>query len=154
MNKEGSVDLTDTSVATPAGGWERLILYLSVYALTVALTGLLWPRPVILTMAFALFSVLLLWRWHSRSDVAYFCLAMLLGPLGEFVAVGFGAWEYSRPWVNIPIWLPLAYGITGLFLYRIAGWLLQFGLLHSVALSAEPLRVPASKQSCAECRCQ
>ena len=105
--------------------WQRLALYLSIYALTIILASLLWPRPAALTLAYVLFSILLLWQWHSRSEVAYFTLAAFLGPLGEFVAVSFGAWEYSLPWVKIPIWLPFAYGITGLFLNKIAGLLLQ-----------------------------
>ena len=72
-----------------------------------------------------LLSILLLRQWHSRSEVAYFTLAAFLGPLVEFVAVSFGAWEDLLPWVNIPIWLPFAHGITGLFLNKIAGLLLQ-----------------------------
>jgi len=104
--------------------WERLALYLSVYALTVLLTCLLWQRPSTLALAYALISILLLARWHSRSEVAYFCLAALLGPAGEFVAVGFGAWHYSLPLLKIPVWLPLAYGISGLFLNKVAGLLI------------------------------
>jgi hypothetical protein len=118
-------DLTDPSnTSHPGRTWQRLILYLSIYALTIILASLLWQHPATLTLAYALLSLLLLLQWHSRSEVVYFGLAALLGPLGEFVAVSFGAWEYSLPWVNIPIWLPLAWGIAGLFLNKIAGLLL------------------------------
>jgi hypothetical protein len=118
-------DLTDPSnTSLPGRTWQRLVLYLSIYALTIILASLLWQHPVTLTLAYGLLSLLLLMQWHSRSEVVYFGLAALLGPLGEFVAVSFGAWEYSLPWVNIPIWLPLAWGIAGLFLNKIAGLLL------------------------------
>jgi len=117
---------TDQSNTSLSGRtWQRLVLYLSIYALTVILASLLWSRPVALTLAYVLLSTLLLWQWHSRSEVAYFTLAAFLGPLGELVAVSYGAWEYSLPWVKIPIWLPFAYGMTGLFLNKIAGLLLQ-----------------------------
>ena len=126
MHTEIDPHATDKSNTSLSGRtWQRLALYLSIYALTIILASLLWPRPAALTLAYVLLSILLLRQWHSRSEVAYFTLAAFLGPLGEFVAVSFGAWEYSLPWVNIPIWLPFAYGITGLFLNKIASLLLQ-----------------------------
>ena len=120
--------------------WQRLALYLSIYALTIMLASLLWRRPAALTLAYVLLSILLLWRWHSRSEVAYFTLAAFLGPLGEFVAVSFGAWEYSLPWVNIPIWLPFAYGLSGLSLHKIASLLLQIKSSSAPDNSMEPPR--------------
>ena len=124
MKTKTHPDLTDPSnTSLPGRTWQRLVLYLSSYALTIILASLLWQHPVTLTLAYGLLSLLLLMQWHSRSEVVYFGLAALLGPLGEFVAVSFGAWEYSLPWVNIPIWLPLAWGIAGLILNKIAGLL-------------------------------
>lgn len=124
--------------------WGRLAIYLSIYALTVLLTGLLWQRPTTLALAYALVLLVLLWRSHSRADLAYFGLAAVLGPVGEFVAVGFGAWEYSLPLVRIPLWLPLAYGIVGLGLSKVVGLLLQLQLRSGSSNLTEPLqRAPA-----------
>jgi hypothetical protein len=103
----------------------RAIAYLAIYALTIGLASLLWPRPVTLTLTYGLLSALLLWRWHAFSDLLYFALPAILGPMGEFVAVGFGAWEYSLPLLNIPVWLPLAWGISGLCLKKIADLLME-----------------------------
>ncbi len=151
MHTKTAADLTHPS--NPGLGWRmwgRLALYLSIYALTVLLTSLLWQRPTTLTLAYALILLVLLWRSHSRSDLAYFGLAALLGPVGEFVAVGFGAWEYSLPLVRIPIWLPLAYGIVGLGLSKVAGLLLQIKphsassvSTHSLQCAARPSRLAA-----------
>lgn len=144
MRTRMAADLTHPSNPGLLGRtWERLALYLSIYGLTVLLTSLLWQRPATLTLAYALISLLLLWRSHSRSEVAYFGLAALLGPVGEFVAVGFGAWEYSLPLVRIPIWLPLAYGIVGLGLYKVAGLLLQIKPRSESGNSMEPLQCAA-----------
>jgi hypothetical protein len=96
----------------------KVVAYVPIYALCVGLACLLWQRPLVLTLAYGLLSVFVLWRWHSRSDVLYFALAAVLGSLGEFIAVGFGAWEYSRPWINIPMWLPPAWGIACLYLKK------------------------------------
>lgn len=57
-------------------------------------------------------------RWHSSSDVGFFVLAAILGPLGEIVCILFGAWRYALHWIDIPIWLPIAWGIAGLYLKK------------------------------------
>ena len=98
-----------------------LFAYIAIYALTIGLASLLWQRPVALTLTYVLLSALLLWRWHAFSDLLYFALPAILGPIGEFVAVGFGAWEYTLPLLNIPVWLPLAWGISGLCLKKNRG---------------------------------
>lgn len=131
--------------SAPGRPWERLSLYLSIFALTVLLTSLLWRRPGALTTSLALVSALLLWRWHSRAEVAYFALSTFLGPMGELVAVRFGAWEYSLPLVILPIWLPLAYGISGLFLYKIVNLILQLHPKSTCGLPVEPARLCARK---------
>ena len=114
----------------------RLFAYIAIYALTIVLVSLLWQRPVTLTLTYGLLSALLLWRWHAFSDVLYFALPAILGPIGEFVAVGFGAWEYSLPLLNIPVWLPLAWGISGLCLKKIADILMEAkaGAAHNKSL--------------------
>ncbi len=57
-------------------------------------------------------------RWHSRSDVLFFSLAAVMGPLGESVAVHLGAWQYTLPWAGIPLWLPLGWGVAALYLKK------------------------------------
>ena len=139
MQTKTEPDLTDRSnTSLPGLKWQRLVLYLSIYALTTILASLLWQHPATLTLTYGLLSLMLLLQWHSRSEVAYFGLAALLGPLGEFVAVSFGAWEYSLPWVKIPIWLPLAWGIAGLILNKIVGLLLQIKPRSASNNSLEP----------------
>jgi hypothetical protein len=103
----------------------RAISYIAIYAFTIALTSLLWQRPLLLTLAYVLLSSLLLWRWHAFADVLYFTLPAILGPLGEIVPITFGAWEYALPILKIPLWLPLAWGISGLCMKKIADMLME-----------------------------
>jgi hypothetical protein len=81
-------------------------------------------------------SIMLL-RWHTRSDIAYFFLAFVLGPAGEFVAIHYGAWRYAEPAILIPIWLPFAWGISGLFLKKATEALSGVGRIepHNTALN-------------------
>ena len=96
----------------------RALLYFPFYVLTFALASVLWERPLLLAGCYLAMSVFMLWRWHRPSDLAYFFLALALGPLGEMAAVSRGAWTYAQPAFLVPLWLPLAWGISGLFLKK------------------------------------
>ncbi len=98
----------------------RALSYLPLYMLCFGLASALWRSPGILAACYVVMSCFMLLRWHTRSDLAYFFLALALGPLGELVAVHYGAWKYAAPapTLLIPIWLPLAWGISGLFLKK------------------------------------
>jgi hypothetical protein len=98
--------------------WIRALGYFPIYVVLIGLAAGLWPRPVLLTGCYAVFAAGMLTRWHGSSDVGFFCLAAILGPLGEVVCIRAGAWEYAQPWGDIPIWLPLAWGIAGLYLKK------------------------------------
>jgi hypothetical protein len=69
----------------------------------------------------------MLCRWHSRSDLIFYFVAFSLGPAGEVVAVYCGAWEYSKPFYLIPIWLPFLWGIAALFMKKISETFITVG---------------------------
>ena len=97
----------------------KIAALLSIYALCIVLASLLWSSPVILSGCFLLIGVLMLYRWHSKTDLLFFSVAFLVGPLGEAIAVRSGAWTYSKPIFLIPLWLPLLWGIAGLFIKKL-----------------------------------
>lgn len=106
--------------------WRVVLLQLlPAYLACVLAAGLLWQRPRTLLLVYCLLSVILLWRWHTRSDLFFFFVPCVLGPLGELVAVKLGAWSYPEPNGVLPIWLPLAWGIAMLFMKRTAETLLD-----------------------------
>lgn len=94
--------------------------YLPLYLACAALAGLLWRRPVVLTLCYAALSAGLLLRWHSRRDLVYYFVPFVLGPAGEALAVSLGAWAYPPPARFLPLWLPFAWGIAMLFMHRVA----------------------------------
>ena len=95
-------------------------IQIGIYALCVMLAGFLWHRQGVLAVCYLFISILMLYRWHTRSDLSFYFVAFLLGPLGEIVAVYFGAWRYSEPFYLIPIWLPFLWGIAALFMKKIS----------------------------------
>ena len=98
---------------------KQIAALLLTYALCIALASFLWSHPIILSACLVLIGVFMLRRWHSKADLLFYSVAFLLGPLGEAIAVRSGAWSYSKPSFLIPLWLPLLWGIVGLFLKKL-----------------------------------
>ena len=104
---------------------KELAFEIGLYALCIVLVGSLWHKPVILTICYVLISILVLAKWHSKSDLLFYFITFALGPLGESVAIYRGAWEYSKPLYLIPSWLPFLWGICALFLKNISETILK-----------------------------
>lgn len=97
-----------------------LIAEISIYVLTVILVSLLWQRPFILCLCCLLMSSIMLYRWHSGSDVVFYFVAFVFGSAADMIAASFGAWRYTEPLYLIPIWLPPLWGIAALLLKKIS----------------------------------
>src|SRR5512134_459191 len=98
---------------------QQIAALLSIYVLCIVLTCLLWPSPIILSGCLLSIGVSMLIRWHSRTDLLFYFVAFVVGPLGEAFAVRSGAWTYAKPIFLIPLWLPLLWGIAALFLKKL-----------------------------------
>jgi hypothetical protein len=103
----------------------ELTFELGLYALCIVLVCLLWPKPVLLTICYIALSIVALTKWHTKADLLFYFVTFILGPMGESVAIYFGAWKYSKPLYLIPIWLPLLWGICALFMKNISETLLR-----------------------------
>ena len=101
-----------------------MVIPLAIYAVCVALASGLWNHPALLTGCYVVISVMLLGRWHTASDIIFYAVAFILGPLGEFVATLSGAWNYARPYYFIPTWLPFLWGIAILVMKNLSETLL------------------------------
>jgi hypothetical protein len=106
---------------------KELVFEFGVYILCIVLVGTLWHKPVILTSCYVLLSIVVLVKWHTKSDLLFYFMTFILGPIGESVAIYLGAWEYSKPFYLIPSWLPFLWGICALFLKNISETILKIG---------------------------
>ncbi len=99
--------------------WMRAAAYLPIYVVCVVPAALMWRQPLALALVYVVVSIGLLWWRHSRSDLAYYLVPFVMGPAGELVAVRGGAWAYADTGA-VPIWLPFAWGIAGLFMKNVS----------------------------------
>lgn len=61
--------------------------------------------------------------WHTERDLLIFVVAGIFGTLGEYFCMQLGFWEYHYPLlrsIGLPISLPLAWGLSGVIIARIA----------------------------------
>ncbi len=83
--------------------------------------GFGWVWPVKLTGFLAVFAAWMGWWDKRKNDVQWYAMGFVLGPFIDLVGVYGGSWQYGAPFVlGIPVWLPFAYGLSGLLLRRLA----------------------------------
>jgi len=88
-----------------------------------------WNSPFSLTIALlAITATMILAGRHRKHDTILFLLAGAWGAISEVIAVNFGgAWYYSAPFkLGIPLWLPILWGIAGIFLVRLSDTVTEF----------------------------
>ncbi len=73
---------------------KELSFELCIYAISVALAGLFWRRPAILGISYVIISMIMLIKWHEKSDLIFYFVAFSLGPIGEAFAIYLGAWQF------------------------------------------------------------
>jgi len=104
---------------------KELVFELCIYIISIILAGIFWHEPVILAIFYVVISVIMLTKWHEKSDLIFYFVAFGLGPIGEAFAIYLGAWQYSKPFYLIPIWLPFLWGISALFVKKISETLIE-----------------------------
>ena len=80
-----------------------------------------WKTPeLLLLMLTAIAISIISIGGEKRRDAALFILVAAWGAISETVAIHFGAWSYPQPALfGIPYWLPLVWGIAGIFIKRL-----------------------------------
>ena len=72
----------------------------------------------------AVFFIPTAWFWHDERDRLVFLVGGILGTFGEFICMRLGFWKYHFPVfasIGMPLSLPLAWGLSGVIITRLAG---------------------------------
>jgi hypothetical protein len=104
---------------------KELVFELCIYIVSIILVGIFWHKPATLTIFYVVISVIMLTKWHEESDLILYFVAFSLGPIGEAFAIYLGAWQYTKPFYLIPIWLPFLWGISALFIKKLSETLIE-----------------------------
>lgn len=98
---------------------------LLIFAVAVVLLVFLWERNLLATLAIVALTALRGWCWRAKGDLAVYLVGAVLGPATEIIATRLGVWAYAHPtFLNIPLWLPFAWGFAAVLFVRIARGLL------------------------------
>ena len=61
--------------------------------------------------------------WNKERDILLFIIGGILGTFGEYLCMQLGFWHYHFPHfksIDLPISLPMAWGLSGIMIGRIA----------------------------------
>jgi len=102
----------------------RLKGFLSVEFLLILIVPVVyiysWQSFVLSTLISLMLVFIVLFFYHTFSDIMYFFLGLLLGSIGEIVCAYFGAWSYTKPhYLGIPLWLYIFWGYGFLVIRRL-----------------------------------
>ena len=97
-----------------------------IFAFAVLLLVLSWTNNLLATgLIIGLFLIRFCF-WRKEGDVAVYLVGAILGPVTEIIATRLGIWTYAAPsFLNIPLWLPFAWGFAAVLFVRIAQNLLS-----------------------------
>lgn len=106
---------------------KELLIGFGIYMLCVALARFLWDYSIVLTLCYFFLSIVVLYRWYTKTNLILYFVAFVLGPLGEVMVIQGGAWAYSDPFCFIPVWLPFVWGIAALVMKKLSEILMAKG---------------------------
>ncbi len=85
-------------------------------------TVFLIRRNIALCYTAAMIPIIIFWR--KERDIIIFGAGGIIGTVGEYIYMQLGFWEYHFPVfksIGLPLSLPLAWGISSIYVSRIAG---------------------------------
>lgn len=100
---------------------KELSFEIALFSVGIAAISLFYHNNLLLTLilfAGVLFGMKV---WYKKHDIYFFITGAVVGPIGEIVAIYFGAWQYTNPtFFGIPLWLPLVWGLSITVIKRFA----------------------------------
>ncbi|MBU1111411.1 MAG: hypothetical protein ABIG93_02335 [archaeon] len=103
------------------GVGEELLLESIIFVLTVVFIVSFWNKNWLIALTLLALYIIGNMFWHKKYDYVYYIAGFVIGPTAEIIAASFGVWTYANPSIlNIPIWLPFAWGLAAIMILRIA----------------------------------
>ncbi len=98
-----------------------LIRDLAIFWFLVVVVVMVWRNNTAVTVVLIGTYIVRCLLWPNREDHIVFLAGAILGSTAEIIATKVGIWSYTLPTVlNIPLWLPFAWGFVSVLIVRIA----------------------------------
>ena len=98
---------------------KELVFEIILFSVGVVAISLFYDNNLLLTAILLVVSLFGMKVWYKLHDSYFFITGAIIGPIGEIVAIYFGAWQYANPtFLGIPIWLPLFWGLAVVLIKR------------------------------------
>jgi len=95
------------------------LYFIVLFGVWLATMSLLWKYPVLLTVLLLAITFVYFAFLKKGKEHYYFIVAAIAGPIGEAIVSRSGLWTYYGSTVfGVPVWLPLAWGITFVVIKR------------------------------------
>jgi len=117
------------------------------FAVVVAAIAAFWRSPAVVFVLLTSVALFMLRRERELPDLLYFGLPAILGTVGELVATASGAWSYGKPFILVPLWVPLAWGAGALSMMRMIRVILRAAAEQPLTTARSSLPPPAPAPS-------
>jgi len=109
--------------------WMNIVFNLIFISANLFIVILFYDKIIIASIFLGLMAVTGLIRWKSWITIIIFFMSAILGFVIEIIAIKFDVWIYSYSnFLGAPLWLLLAWGNTGVFIYQTAIELKNLGV--------------------------
>lgn len=98
-----------------------LVRDLFIFWFVIFLVVLCWTNNILVTAILIAAYGVRYYFWPNKEDHILYIGGAILGPIAEIIATKVGIWHYTIPtFLNIPLWLPFAWGFAAVLIIRIA----------------------------------
>ena len=98
-----------------------LVRDLFIFWFVIFLVVLCWTNNILVTAILIAAYGVRYYFWPNNEDHILYIGGAILGPIAEIIATKVGIWHYTIPtFLNIPLWLPFAWGFAAVLIIRIA----------------------------------
>ncbi len=98
-----------------------LLRDLFIFFFVIFTVVLVWKNNAAVTAIIIGAYLLRYFLWPNKEDHLFFTAGAIIGTTAEIIATHAGIWRYTLPtFLNIPVWLPFAWGFASVLIIRIA----------------------------------
>ncbi len=94
---------------------------LIIFWIFIVMLSFFWKNTIATACIIIAIYLVRAYFWKKKGDVALYITGFILGTAAELFGTSMGVWQYAQTdFLNVPLWLPFAWGVALVLMYRIA----------------------------------